>query len=519
MADSTGNALNAAVAQGYNPDPTQFIGKWQGVQKNALEIQQAQAQQAQGEAALAAIDENGNFNQATYLQNLRNDPRTARGAIAAAQGGITLDTATYDLHSKRLDAVMSGAGQLIADNPSGIPGDKLSAYLDQQHKVGNLSNQEYAAANSQVSSTPLANSQFVLQGMGHALQAKTALDAAKPAPSVQNVGSQLVTVQPSGQSASSPTPSVQQGTGGVGLGMSPDSTAEYQRWLKSPRDYPDPSNPTVTKHGTNETYLVDTGVPRQYIYPGGAPATPGTQPSPLGTGRLPPALTNPNKPQTAPAAPAASPAGTGIQGPTPAQTAGATATVEQGKLGPPQFQAEATADTQAQNQQAILGNMLSDTSQFTTGPLAGIVGKVRNLAGNFGLPINTEGQSAKESFNKLAAGLANAQGSGSDARMSVNISANPHEELSPAGVDLILRQLQGNADYIRARASLAAKYPDKSDYPGFQQSIKGLDPRVFQMARMTADQRANYWKSLDSEARKQIDAAGKAASQLGVLGG
>ena len=319
---------------------------------------------------------------------------------------------------------------------------------------------------------------------------------------------------------------------GAPQGLDPAQAAERQRWLQSPRDYPDPADPNTTKHGTNETFLRDSGVPDQYIYTGGAPATPGSQPSssPLGTGRLPSMLLNPNKPQSAPATtpaaqatpsatPAPSAAGTGIRGPTPAQAASGGATIEQGKLSPSRFQAEADAGAQAQNQQAILGNMLSDTSQFTTGPLAGIVGKVRNLAGNFGLTINTEAQSAKESFNKLAAGLANAQGAGSDARMNVNISANPHEELSPAGVDLILRQLQGNADYIRARASLAAKYPNKADYPGFQQSISGLDPRVFQMARMTADQRANYWKSLDSEARKQIDAAGKAASQLGVLGG
>lgn len=355
---------------------------------------------------------------------------------------------------------------------------------------------------------------------------------------------------------------------GAPQGLDPAQAAEYQRWLKTPKDYPTPGDPNTTKHGTNESYLIDTGVPPKYIYPGGAPATPGTQPgqsSPLGTGRLPPALTNPNKPQVTPPAPTpattsppapaavpfggytiggsqnpltpaapatsatttppptptpAPPQGTGISGPTPAQRAAATATEKGGELGPPQFQAEATASTKAQNQQAILGNMLSDTSQFFTGPQAGIVGKVRNLAIGLGIPgANVEAQTAKESFTKLASQLADAQGAGSDARMNVNISANPHEELSAPGVDLILRQLQGNADYIRARGTLAAKYPNKADYPGFQESIKELDPRVFQMARMTGEQRTTYWKSLDTEARKQLDAAGKKARELGVLGG
>jgi len=305
---------------------------------------------------------------------------------------------------------------------------------------------------------------------------------------------------------------------GVQPGLSAEQAAERTKWLQSPRDYPDPANPNVQKHGTNETFLRDSGVPDQYIYPGGAPASPGSQASPLGTGRPPPALLNPNKPPAAPA-PAASPAGSGITGPTPEQTAEAEATRKQGELGPPLFQKEVDAGTAAQNQQAVLGNMLVDTSQFTTGPLAGVIGKVRNMAGNLGLNINTDAQSAKESFAKLAAGLANAQGAGSDARMNVNMAANPHEELSPAGVDLILRQLQGNADYIRARATLAAKYPDKAKYPAFQESVKELDPRVFQLARMTQPQRDTYWKSLDDTTQKQLGAAIKKAKELGVLGG
>jgi hypothetical protein len=110
-------------------------------------------------------------------------------------------------------------------------------------------------------------------------------------------------------------------------------------------------------------------------------------------------------------------------------------------------------------------------------------------------------------------------GAGSDARFNVVSAANPHEELSPAGVDLILRQLQGNTDYIRARASLAAKYSDKANYPAFQESIKELDPRVFQLSRMTEDQRTTYWKNLKDTDQKQLGAAIKKAKDMGVLGG
>jgi hypothetical protein len=36
---------------------------------------------------------------------------------------------------------------------------------------------------------------------------------------------------------------------------------------------------------------------------------------------------------------------------------------------------------------------------------------------------------------------------------------------------------------------------------------------------MTGDQRTTYWKSLDDQTQKQLDAAGKKAKDMGVLGG
>jgi len=310
---------------------------------------------------------------------------------------------------------------------------------------------------------------------------------------------------------------------GAPQGVSPESTLEYQRWLKSPRDYADPANPNVQKHGTNETFLRDSGVPDQYIYPGGAPASPGSQASPLGTGRPPPELLNPKRPPTA--TPAPSPAGTGVSGPTPAQKATAAATEKQGDLGPPLFQKEAEADTAAQMQLANYGTMLSDLTKFTSGSGAGRTLDWKRAAVTWApglakaLNIKPEEVAAQESFDKVAAQMVQAQNPGSDGRMNLNMAATPHSAQSPEGVDFIIRTLQGNADYIRARASLAAKYPDKANYPAFQESVKELDPRVFHLARMTQPQRDSYWKSLDSVAQEQIGAAIQKAKDLKVLGG
>jgi hypothetical protein len=145
---------------------------------------------------------------------------------------------------------------------------------------------------------------------------------------------------------------------------------------------------------------------------------------------------------------------------------------------------------------SILGNMLGDTAQFSTGPLASITGKLRNFGIALGIKgIDVEGQSAKESFNKLAAQLANAQGAGvsSDARQAMNVAANPHEELSPAGADLMVRQLQGNEDYLQARAKLAGS-TNQRDIKKFENEtgVK-LDPRAFQFARMKEGSQRNTW--------------------------
>jgi hypothetical protein len=191
--------------------------------------------------------------------------------------------------------------------------------------------------------------------------------------------------------------------------------------------------------------------------------------------------------------------------------------VEQGSTG---FQAISDQAVASRPRSAILGNMLGDTSQFTTGPLASRIETVRAVANRFGLPVSTEGLSAAESFNKLAAQLANAQGANSDARLNVNVAANPHQELSPAGVDLMLRQLQGNEDYLQARAKLAASYGDQTDIKKFESEVGAkVDPRAFQFARMTPAQRQTYDKGLSATDRAAVRSSYNwLSSQPGLMG-
>jgi hypothetical protein len=188
----------------------------------------------------------------------------------------------------------------------------------------------------------------------------------------------------------------------------------------------------------------------------------------------------------------------------------------------PKFQTEVDAGTAAQGQQAILANMLVDTKQFMPGPYANSIAAVRaRLAPAFG--VDEKALAAHDSFEKMAAQLALQQagsiGAGSDSRFGVTQAANPHGGISPQSIDLILRQLQGNADYIQARQSLAQQWPSKANYNGFVDSVRPLDPRVFQYERMTDGQKHDYFKAMDPKAQSGFMQAHKWAEQNKLIPG
>jgi hypothetical protein len=94
-------------------------------------------------------------------------------------------------------------------------------------------------------------------------------------------------------------------------------------------------------------------------------------------------------------------------------------------------------------------------------------------------------------------------------------AGNVHKDLSPGGVDLMVRQLRGNEDYLAARAKLAAAYPDMSDARGFESKIGSqLDPRTFQYDRMTDPQKRTFYSNLSDKAQFRKDHAA-AATLLG----
>ena len=235
---------------------------------------------------------------------------------------------------------------------------------------------------------------------------------------------------------------------------------------------------------------------------------------------MPSNLRNKNRPTSTTTAPAPAPGQPpgGATGPNPVEQEAKKRTADQSVTA---FQSISDQAVQSRSRTAILGNMLADTTKFTTGPLASRIENLRAIANRFGITVNTEGLSAQESFNKLAAQLAQSQASAapSDARQTMAVSANPHQELSPAGVDLMIRQLQGNEDYLQARGKVAEAHGDKTNVQKFEQETGSkLDPRAFQFARMTGPQRKAYVESLSDTDKKAVRSAYNWAHGQGLVG-
>ena len=523
--------MSGTSVQPYVPAQNPFTQLGQSLQGiNAL--QDFQAKRATADAYGQSIDPTtGAFDQGKFNALMASTPQgrwnigpsmQQSGQAQTAQGlGTQEQIAAKQAQLAGISGYMTPLfQQTLKGQP--VTGQQVLDATNQAAAAGLATPEMVANVQKQVASLNGGDATSLVRGAMFATQTgQQQLAALAPPVTMTQSGSQIIPVQ------THPTGTGYVGTGSgsaIPIGLTPDQYATPIQVQDNNKFLPDGKTPNPNYGGSSSVLLGDL-LKSKGINPGTLGAPDSTGPN-LGTGRInpPPALLNPNKPATTPT-PTATPPTTPTPTPNaPAQPTPLTTTRSSGdetliKEAAPKFQADIDAGTNAQNQQAVLGNILADTAQFNTGPIAGIWGKVRSYGNAIGLPVNVEGQAAKESFNKLASTLANAQGAGSDARMNVNISANPHEELTPAGVDLVTRQLQGNADYIQAKAQLAQQYPNRTDYGGFQTQAAQLDPRVFQLNRMTGPQRQTYLASLDSAAKDQLVAAIKKAKDLGVIGG
>lgn len=476
----------------------QLVQTQDAINKNRL----FQGTTGAGQAMQQAIDPaTGQLDPGRLGQLVRNLPPEQAAAVAPALAAAATNkgqqlenqTADFGLKLKQVQAMRGTLATLSAD-PELTQGAVLAGMgklIDQ----GLATHSGMAAQLSDMPSDPAALRQWARM---HALQMQDA------ATQLQTLAGRNVTVdqgpvqQPFVERSAFLGGGLSPAGPGVEMGLSPSELAR-----------PTPLAPTATG-------APRTGTAGQFLQEAGAPLPGPNRPS-YG---LPPSLRNPAR--AAPAtAPGAAPGGAPgiVSGLPPAQQSALEST---GRSSADQFAGYSKAGADAQSQSAILGSMLSDAQRFDTGmdyknQAATFVTRQAPAIGRL-LGIDPGKVEAKEGFDKLASQIANAQGAGSDARLAVFQAANPSSHLSPGGLDMIIRQLQGNSDYLQAKANLAASYPNKADAQGFESQIRQqLDPRAFAFDRMQPAQREAFIKGQSPEDQKQIRTAYRNAGRLGLL--
>jgi hypothetical protein len=533
MADDLNSLLAAnrssSVLQGIaNPaqvNPLAAMNSAATAARNVYELRDLQAREAAGQAYQGATDENGEFSPNRLRQLLSQNPAAAMAAGTTLANTQQISADQLQQNLKKAGWANTAAGSLTRLGPNITPQHALDV-LEQGVTQGILTPAEFQRQSAEVralGSDPAKLYSWATQHKYNAMNTQQQLEQEQGRTTLEDVGGAKVPVTTRQSQGPGQPGSATVGPGGVSLGLSPEATAAYQRWLQETVDLPDADNPGATVKGTRLQFFERMKVDPKLFYPGGGgggvTGAPGQSP-------LPSTLRNPAA-TSAPAAPAVA-----APGATPATPAATTPATPQTSAGTPiptpssadldYFRDVSARGVASRDRAAILGNMLGDTAQFSTGALAPTVAKLRNYGISLGIPgINVDAQTSQESFVKLAAQLANAQGAGapSDARQAMAVAANPHQELSPAGAQLMIRQLQGNEDYLQARARLASDY--KGSSRKFESEISSnLDPRAFQFSRMApGTERQNWFKNLSEKDQAAVKRSYNWAVEKGLVGG
>jgi hypothetical protein len=506
-------------------DPNTVMQNAATTANSVLANKLAQAQQVRGALMQQAIDpQTGQYSPAKFNQLAAQDPRVAAAMPEAVQQSQGLMANQNDLATKQ-NAYMSSALGAVLKLPDSQLHYGAASAMNEAVAQGLIKPEDAIRQSMQLSNDPAQLRQQLTQAQMRIMSPGAQRDATYGTPGTLNTGgaAQSGVVAP----VDSATPGAFQPTASQSMTMSPGD-------VNAP-----------VKIGTDAQGRDIMGTKGQFVRRATASDAGAGGNSSLGDGRFPDALRNPNRQPApnaapvaggggqggtpapglapAPAAPApipnAAPGGGLAMGVGPAQQAALT---ERGAASAKGFQDIADQGVQARGQSATLGTMLADTQNFDSGETFWNNLKTKLMRQTPGtaalMGIKPEQIASLESFDKFANQLASAQGSGSDARLSVAQNANPSSKMSKEGVDLVLRQLQGNADYQQARARLAAQHPDQADRAGFEASTGAqLDPRAFQVARMTTAQRQVYDKSLSPTDRAQVRASYNFAHNAGLF--
>jgi hypothetical protein len=545
MADDVLNLLNAnrssSVLQGIanpaqvNPLAAIMVGN-QAAQAD-LATQKMLADRAAGRAFLNSIDPNtGQSNQANLLRGLQSDPTTAFAAQRSAQEGQTLDQGTFDLHNKRLTSGMAGMGQLIADNPNGVPQEAAAGFIDRRLAQGLFTPDQARVLHGMISSDPVKNTQLILQGMASNLSGQTALQAARPGTGDISTGQGRQGYQTPPALSATATPGAMTPVGGriaEGLPTVSDMLKQVGQPVTDPKMAAALGVPVGTivdipmiqrwnDQGAGSLATGGAPPPGSAVGPAGPnpivnvpgrgnqvaptfnpqteqPQVPGQPPIPYLSTTPPPMPpgARPDSPATHGRGPAAAPSYKPVVSANPPGMVGAAE--DTAKASAQAGNALMARADQVPTNKANYANMQDDISKLSSmGPgtdkEAYVNSLVQKWTGKNWGTMTPDQIRAANSFSKLAniaVGQQLAAMGGTDARQQLFMGSNPHLDLSKLSNAYLTGMLQGNEDAINAKANAWQAWQKAGNgphtYSAFQSDFnQHFDPRVFQQQYMKA---------------------------------
>lgn len=280
----------------------------------------------------------------------------------------------------------------------------------------------------------------------------------------------------------------------------PDSGPDFQRAMKQ---YVTIANPTLTAGAETGTPNQATGAPTMQSSAAGVFRRGGMQP--------------PSAEGTTPSA-----AGPATVGPGGQVVGMPTGFEKSASAGIEAVQGLHNAADTVPAQQAMLDNMLALSDPAATGPTAEIEKKANQLwqrfVPNSGITLSAKQLRATEEFDKIAEQVAGAQASAAhatDAYLRNAYGANPNIQMSKLGRTGVIHMLSGNLDAISQQRNEWMAYKNgqidgrphaDNEYRDWVYKFNNgidpvtnkrdpsarFDPRVFQFARMSPQERQDY---------------------------
>jgi len=170
---------------------------------------------------------------------------------------------------------------------------------------------------------------------------------------------------------------------------------------------------------------------------------------------------------------------------------------------------------QAPNQKALLENLNDLSNEAVSGPSADWEKRanalMQRLVPGSKLTLTPEQLAKSEEYGKISEQLAGQQAvaaHSTNAFLTNAYNTNPSLYLSKIGRQGITHMLQGNVDSIVAKANEATKagvHMAPAEFPDWNRTFnKDFNPRVFQYARMTSDERKAFRSTLPKSQQEKF---------------